>query len=62
MTDAEHLLHHDLHEANAKRRIFARDIEALLNDARDALEIEAHDVALSRIKRAIASCVAEQNT
>lgn len=61
MTEAEQVLHYELNDTNARRRVFAREIEDLLKDACDALEIGAPETALSRMRRAIAACVKERN-
>ena len=50
MTDAEIILHHELVEERARRSELAKLLRSFLSDARDALEINAPDTALRRIR------------
>lgn len=59
MTDAEIILHHQLVEERAKRSNLAQQIKQLLEDARDAIEIDAPQTALRRITATLEICNGE---
>lgn len=59
MTDAEIILHHELVEERARRSELAKLLRSFLSDARDALEINAPDTALRRIRAAMTVCEQE---
>lgn len=58
MTEKEQIicLGYDLAEERAKRSILAREIEALLQDAFDAVELDARQTAIRRITMARELC------
>lgn len=59
MTDAEIILHHELVEERARRSELAKLLRSFLSDANDALEINAPDTAMRRIRAAMTVCEQE---
>lgn len=59
MTDAEVILHHELVEERARRSELAKLLRNFLSDANDALEINAPNTALRRIRTAMVICEQE---
>jgi len=59
MTDAEVILHHELVEERARRSELAKLLHQFLMDANDAIEINAPDTALRRIRAALEICKGE---
>ena len=59
MTDAEVILHHELVEERARRSELAKLLHQFLMDANDAIEINATNTALRRIRSAIVICEKE---